>query len=51
MSCPTLLVVQTMMIMAPYLTNSGKFRDASALFGKTVRLAQNLGCKSSSLPS
>ena len=48
MNRPTLRVVQTMMMMAPYLTNSGKFRDASALFGETVRLAQGLGCKSSS---
>lgn len=32
-------------MMGPYLTNSGKFLDASALFGCTVRLAQSIGCK------
>ena len=32
-------------MMGPYLTNSGKFLDASALFGSTVRLAQSIGCK------
>lgn len=31
--------------MGPYLTNSGKFLDASALFGLTVRLAQSVGCE------
>lgn len=32
-------------MMGPYLTNSGKFLDASALFGLTVRLAQSVGCE------
>lgn len=42
---PTLLVIQTLLMMTPYLTNSGKFLDASALFGGTVRLAQSIGCE------
>lgn len=46
MSRPTLLVIETLVMMGPYLTNSGKFLDASALFGCTVRLAQSIGCKS-----
>ena len=33
-----------MVMMGPYLTNSGKFLDASALFGGTIRLAQSIGC-------
>ena len=37
--------VQALAMMAPYLTNGGKFLDASALFGVTVRLAQSIGCK------
>ena len=45
MSRPTLLVIQALVMMGPYLTNSGKFLDASALFGGTVRLAQSIGCK------
>ena len=32
-------------MMGPYLTNNGKFLDASALFGATVRLAQSIGCE------
>ena len=46
MSRPTLLVIEALVMMGPYLTNSGKFLDASALFGCTVRLAQSIGCKS-----
>ena len=46
MSRPTLLVIEALVMMGPYLTNSGKFLDASALFGSTVRLAQSIGCKS-----
>ena len=46
MSRPTLLVIEALVMMGPYLTNSGKFLDASALFGGTVRLAQSIGCKS-----
>ena len=45
MSRPTLLVIETLVMIGPYLTNSGKFLDASALFGGTVRLAQSIGCK------
>lgn len=44
MNRPTLLVIQTLVMMGPHLTNSGKFLDASALFGGTVRLAQSIGC-------
>jgi len=36
-------------MIGPYLTNSGKFLDASALFGITVRLAQSIGCKNTML--
>jgi len=43
MNRPTLLVIQTLVMMGPHLTNSGKFLDASALFGGTVRLAQSIG--------
>ena len=38
--------VQALAMMAPYLTNGGKFLDAAALFGVTVRLAQSIGCES-----
>ena len=47
MSRPTLLVVQTLLMIGPYLTNAGKFLDAWSLFGMTVRLAQGIGCESS----
>ena len=40
-----MLVVQTLVMVAPYLTYSGKFLDASAIFALTVRLAQAIGCK------
>ncbi|KAL2051402.1 hypothetical protein ABVK25_008269 [Lepraria finkii] len=43
MNRPTLLVIEALVMMGPYLTNSGKFLDASALFGGTVRLAQSIG--------
>lgn len=45
MNRPTLRTVAALVMMSPYLTNSGKFLDASALFGMTVRLAQSLSCK------
>ena len=45
MSRPTLLVIEALVMMGPYLTNNGKFLDASALFGTTVRLAQSIGCE------
>lgn len=41
---PTLLTIQTLIMMGAYLTNCGKFLDASAMFGVTVRLAQSIGC-------
>ena len=49
LSRPTLLAVETLAVMGPYLTNSGKFLDASALFGETVRLAQSIGRKLNAL--
>lgn len=45
LSHPTMTSVQALAMMAPYLTNGGKFLDASALFGVTVRLAQSIGCE------
>ena len=46
MNRPTLLGIQTLIMIGPYLTNSGKFLDAWALFGVTIRLAHSIGCKS-----
>lgn len=46
MNRPSLLAVETLILIGPYLTNSGKFLDAWALFGVTVRLAQSIGCMS-----
>lgn len=43
MSQPTLLTIQTLVMMGPYLTNSGRFLDAWSLFGTTVRLAHSIG--------
>lgn len=40
---PTLLTIQTLIMMGAYLTNCGKFLDSSAMFGVTVRLAQSIG--------
>lgn len=40
---PTLLGIQAMMMMGPYLTNSGRFLDAWTLFGTTVRMAHAIG--------
>jgi len=42
---PTLLVIETLVMIGPYLINSGKYLDGSALFGSTVRLAQMIGRK------
>lgn len=42
---PTLLAIQTLVMIGPYLTDSGKFLDAWALFGVTIRLAQAIGRK------
>lgn len=43
MSQPTLLGIQTLVMMGPYLTNSGRFLDAWTLFGTTIRLAHSMG--------
>lgn len=51
MNRPTLVTIQTLVMMGPYLTNCGKFLDASAIFGITVRLAQSIGCKYQALRS
>ncbi|KAK3115378.1 hypothetical protein LTR53_005325 [Teratosphaeriaceae sp. CCFEE 6253] len=40
---PTLLSIQAMVMMGPYLTNSGRFLDAWTLFGTTVRMAHAIG--------
>ena len=43
MNTPTLLGIQTLVMMGPYLTNSGRFLDAWTLFGLTIRLAHSMG--------
>ncbi|KAF2469104.1 uncharacterized protein BDR25DRAFT_289297 [Lindgomyces ingoldianus] len=43
MSKPTLLSIQALIMIGPYLTNSGRFLDAWTLFGTTIRLAQSIG--------
>nr|OQO30757.1 hypothetical protein B0A51_02453 [Rachicladosporium sp. CCFEE 5018] len=43
MSRPTLLGVQTLIMLGPYLTNSGRFLDAWTLFGNTIRMAHSIG--------
>ena len=43
MNQPTLLGLQTLVMMGPYLTNSGRFLDAWTLFGTTIRLAHSIG--------
>lgn len=40
---PTLLGIQTLIMMGPFLTNSGRFLDAWTLFGTTIRLAHSMG--------
>lgn len=40
---PTLLGIQTLIMIGPYLTDSGRFLDAWVLFGTTIRLAQSIG--------
>ncbi len=45
MNRPSLLGIQTLIMIGPYLTNAGKFLDAWALFGTTIRLAQSIGRK------
>jgi hypothetical protein len=40
---PSLLCIQALIMIAPYLTNSGRFLDAWTLFGTTIRLAHSIG--------
>ena len=42
---PNTLSVQALLLLGQYLVNTGRFLDASNLFGLTVRLAQSIGCK------
>ena len=43
LNTPTLLSIQTLVMMGPYLTNTGRFLDAWTLFGTTIRLAHSMG--------
>ncbi|KAK4979395.1 hypothetical protein LTR28_005040 [Elasticomyces elasticus] len=43
MSQPTLLTIQTLVMLGPYLTNTGRFLDAWTLFGITIRAAHSIG--------
>lgn len=40
---PSLLGIQALMMIGPFLTNSGRFLDAWTLFGTTIRLAHSMG--------
>lgn len=40
---PSLRSIQTLIMLGPYLTNSGRFLDAWTLFGTTIRLAHSIG--------
>ncbi|KAF1978929.1 hypothetical protein BU23DRAFT_595441 [Bimuria novae-zelandiae CBS 107.79] len=40
---PTLLGIQTLIMIGPFLTNSGRFLDAWTLFGTAIRLAHSIG--------
>ena len=40
---PTLLGIQALIMMGPFLTNSGRFLDAWTLLGTTIRLAHSIG--------
>jgi hypothetical protein len=40
---PTLLGIQALIMIGPFLTNSGRFLDAWTLFGTTIRLAHSIG--------
>ncbi|KAF2027732.1 hypothetical protein EK21DRAFT_71311, partial [Setomelanomma holmii] len=40
---PSLLCIQALIMIGPYLTNSGRFLDAWTLFGTTIRLAHSIG--------
>lgn len=44
MNRPTLLAVQTLLLIGAYLINTGKFLDAYTLYGQTIRVAQGMGC-------
>lgn len=43
MNQPTLLGIQALVMLGPYLTNSGRFLDAWTLFGTTIRMAHSVG--------
>ncbi|KAK5019467.1 hypothetical protein LTR39_000352, partial [Cryomyces antarcticus] len=47
---PTLLSIQTLILIGPYLTNSGRFLDAWTLFGTTIRLAHSIANGDNSEP-
>jgi hypothetical protein len=40
---PSLVGIQALLMIGPYLTNSGRFLDAWTLFGTTIRLAHSIG--------
>lgn len=40
---PTILAIETLIMMGPYLTHSGRFVEAWTLFGTTIRMAQSIG--------
>jgi hypothetical protein len=40
---PTLLGIQALVMVGPFLTNSGRFLDAWTLFGTTIRMAHSIG--------
>lgn len=40
---PSLLAVESLIMIGPFLSNSGRFLDAWTLFGTTIRLAQAIG--------
>lgn len=42
-SRPTLKCIKVMIMLAPYLTNSGRFLDAWSFSGLTIRLAHSVG--------
>ena len=43
LSRPTLLTLETLILICSYLTNSGRLLDAWALLGTGIRLAQGIG--------
>jgi hypothetical protein len=40
---PSLLAVESLIMIGPFLSNSGRFLDAWTLFGTTIRVAQAIG--------